>query len=281
MKIAIVTDSTADLPQDLVEEFNIEVIPLQVIIDGCEFRDGLDLSRTEFYERITAPGSHLPSTSQPSPGVFIETYNRLLEEADAIISIHISNKLSGTVQTAQLASETFPGKIRVIDSLSTSMGLGSLVLEAARGLKRGMNLDQVVEMVHSLREKISFFVLLDTLKFVRHGGRVNSVQLFLGSVLKIKPLLRIRHGEVEAAGKARNKKEAVTLLIEKFKEQLGTETKSIISVIHTKAETEALKLKAIIEETFKNAEVILNQAGPTIGSHAGPGALALISLPIN
>jgi DegV family protein with EDD domain len=281
MKIGIVTDSTADLPQELVGEYNIEVIPLQVIIDGLGFRDGVDLSRDEFYEKISTPGINLPSTSQPSPGIFIETYRRLLEKFDTIISIHISNKLSGTVQTAQLASEMFSGKVRVIDSLSTSMGLGSLVLEAARGLKRGMKFEKVVEMVYSLREQINFLVLLDTLKFVRHGGRVSSLQLFLGSVLKIKPLLRINHGEVEAAGKARNRKEAITLLMEKFKEQIGMETRSIISVVHTKAKTEALKLKAIIEETFKNAEVILNQAGPALGSHAGPGALALISLPKN
>ncbi|HBG16126.1 MAG TPA: hypothetical protein DDW93_05045 [Firmicutes bacterium] len=280
MKIGIVTDSTADLPEELVKELGIEVVPLQVIIDDHQFRDGIDLNATEFYEKLATSSSHTPSTSQPSPGVFKEIYQRLLEKVDTIVSIHIASKLSGTVHTAQMVSKMFPNKrVQVVDSFSTSMGLGSLVLEAVDALQRGMNLEQLLERLRFLRERINFLVVLDTLEYVFRGGRVSRLQHFLGSILNIKPLLRIVNGEVEIAGRARSKREALALMVEKFKAQVGTEAKSWISVMHTAAETEALKLKTIIEETFKNAEVILNQAGPALGTHAGPGALALIAIP--
>ena len=280
MKIGIVTDSTADLPPGLVKELEIEVVPLQVIIDDQQYQDGIDLNATTFFEKLATPGPHLPRTSQPAPGVFIERYNRLLKKVDTVLSIHITEKLSGTVQTARMASTLFPaGKVHVIDSYSTSMGLGSLVLDAANALRRGMNIDQIIERLRFLRERISFYVILDTLEYVFRGGRVSRLQHFFGSILNIKPLLKLANGEVEIVGRARSKRDALKLLVEKFKKENSAETKSIISVMHAAVETEALKLKTIVEETFNNAEIIINQAGPTLGTHTGPGALALIALP--
>ncbi len=279
MKIGILTDSTADLPQALVKEYGIEVIPLQVSIDDQQYTDGVDLTPDEFFEKIRR-GEHRVSTSQPAPGAFIECYHRMLERFDTVLAIHMTGKLSGTVRAAELAGEMFPdGKIRVIDSKSTSMGLGGLVLEAARAVQRGMNMEQIIAMVQHLRERVHFLVTLDTLEFVRRGGRVSRLQSLFSSVLKIKVLLKLIHGDVEAVAKVRTRRESIAILFEKFKEQLAEETRAVISIMHTAAEEEALKLKSLIQETFQNAEIIVNQAGPTLGIHVGPGALALIMAP--
>jgi DegV family protein with EDD domain len=279
MKIGIITDSTADLPQVLVREYGIEIIPLQVSIDEQQYTDGVDLSPDEFFAKIQN-GEHRVSTSQPAPGIFMECYRRMLERFDIILAIHMTGKLSGTLRAAQLASDMFPGgKIRVIDSESTSMGLGGLVLEAARAVQRGMNPEQIIAMIQRLRERVHFLVVLDTLEFIRRGGRVSRLQSFLSSILKIKVLLKLIHGDVEAVAKVRTRQESIAMLLEKFREQLAVETKAIIAVMHTAAEEEAHKLKSIIQDTYRNAEIIISQAGPVLGIHVGPGALALIMTP--
>lgn len=279
MKIGIVTDSTADLPRELVREYEIEVVPLTVSLQGREYRDGVDITPTEFYRGMKAGGPQ-PFTSQPSPGVFLDVYKALLTKFDAIISIHLTEMLSGTVRTAQLVREMLPESlIQVIDSRSTSMGLGGLVLEAAQAVKRGMHFHEVVELIQRLKEKVYFVVALDTLEHVCKGGRVSKLQAFLGSILKIKPLLRLNQGEVEIIAKVRTHREAINRLLDEFKANISTGAGSIISVVHTAAEEEAQKLKGIIQETVGNVEIILSQAGPVLGAHVGPGVLALVSVP--
>lgn len=279
MRIGIVTDSTADLPQELVREYEIAIIPLTVLMQGQEYRDGIDLTPSQFYHELKTGGLQ-PLTSQPSPGVFSATYRSLLTKFDALISIHLTERLSGTVRTAQLVKETMPeAKIKVIDSHSTSLGLGSLVLEAARAVKSGMLYNEVIELVNRLRDKVNFVVALDTLEQVCKGGRVHKLQAFLGSLFRIKPLLRLNQGEVEIVAKLRSHREAVAKLFEEFKANFAIDTENIIAVVHTAAEGEAQKLKEAVQETFKNVEIIFNQAGPVLGTHVGSGALALISVP--
>lgn len=279
MKIGVVTDSTSDLPQELVSKYDIEVIPLYVSMDNQNYRDGVDLTSTQFYQKLKASGSP-PTTSQPSPGAFVECYRTMLKKADAILSIHLSEALSGTIRSARMAREILPeANIEIFDSQSTSMGLGGLVIEAARAAHRGMKMDEVLSLVARLREKVHFLVTLDTLEFIRRSGRVSALQAFFGSILQIKPLLKLVHGKVELVEKVRTRREAINRLVNEFKSQLTAETVGIIAVMHTVAEDEAEKLKTIIQETFKNAEIILNQAGPVLGVHVGPGGLALISVP--
>jgi DegV family protein with EDD domain len=278
MRIGIVTDSTADLPRELVEKYEIEVVPLQVSMDNHSYRDGVDLTSTEFYQKLQMTDSQ-PVTSQPSPGIFVDCYRGLLERVDAIISIHLTGKFSGTVRVAQMAREMLPqANIRVIDSGSTSMALGSMVLEAARAAQRGVKFDQVVTLVNQLCEQVCFLLTLDTLEFLRRGGRASRLQTFLSSILQIKPLLSVVRGEIELIAKVRSRRDAIQMMLEEFKTQVEVDSRAIISVVHTAAENEALRLKAIIQETFLNAEVIINQAGPVLGTHVGPGALALVSL---
>jgi DegV family protein with EDD domain len=279
MKIGVVTDSTSDLTPELVLKYDIKVVPLQVIIDKESYRDGVDLTSTDFYRKLET-STALPTTSQPAPGVFLDCYRSLLRKFDAIISIHLTGDLSGTVQSARMAREMLPeSNIEVIDSESTSMGLGGLVIEAARAINRGMKMDEVVKSIENLRKKVKFLVLLNTLEYIRKGGRVSTLQAFLGSILQIKPLLKLVHGKVELVERIRTRREAIGRIINEFKSQVAVETEGIIAVMHTVAEAEAEKVKTILQETFKNAEIILNQAGPVLGTHVGPGALALISVP--
>ena len=279
MKIGIVTDSTSDLPPELVSKYDIEVIPLHVSMDNQHYLDGVDLSATQFYQRLKTSGP-LPTTSQPSPGAFVECYRALLKKVDAILSIHITEALSGTIRTARMAREILPeANIQVVDSHSTSMGLGGLVLEAAQAVRRGMKIEEVSKLVTTLREKVNFLVTLDTLEFIQKSGRVSALQAFFGSILQIKPLLKLVDGKVELVAKVRTRREAVARMLSEFKSKIAVETEGIIAVMHTAAEGEAEKLKAALQETFKNAEIIISQAGPVLGVHVGPGGLALISVP--
>lgn len=279
MKIGIVTDSTADLPQELVQEFGINIVPLTVTIQNQEFRDGVDITPTEFFQALKNCRT-LPVTSQPSPGAFCELYHKLLTQYDALISIHLTELLSGTVRTAQMVREMLPdARIEVIDSRSTSMGLGGLVLEAARAVKKGQSFPEVLGLIQRLREQVYLVAALDTLENVCKGGRVSKMQAFLGSLLRIKPLLRLYQGEVEVINKARSHREAVGKLLEDFKAHFSLGIDSIVSVVHTAAEEEARKLEVIVREAFGNREIIFRQAGPVLGTHLGPGVLALIGVP--
>jgi DegV family protein with EDD domain len=279
MKIGIVTDSTADLAPELIEEYGIEIIPLTVSMHGKEYRDGVDISVDDFYRELKKGGPP-PFTSQPAPGAFVDCYRSLLTKFDAIISIHLTDLLSGTVRTAQLVREMLPdARIQVIDSRTTSVGLGGMVLEAARAVRKGVKFDELVAGLKSLREKVHFVVALDTLEHVCRGGRVGKLQAFLGSILRVKPILRLGLQDVEIIDKVRSRRDSIVRLFEEFTSHVAGETGAIIGIAHTAAEEEAEKLKRLIEATFKNAEVLFHQAGPVLGTHVGPGALALVWVP--
>jgi DegV family protein with EDD domain len=279
MKIGIVTDSTADLSPELVEEFEIEVVPLTVSLHGKEYRDGVDMLADDFYRELKKGGLP-PFTSQPAPGAFVDCYRSLLNKFDAIISIHLTEVLSGTVRTAQMVREMLPdARIQVIDSRTTSVGLGGMVLEAARAVRKGVKFDEVVAGLKGLREKVHFLVVLDTLEHVCRGGRVSKIQAFLGSILRVKPVLRLGLRDVEIIDKVRSRRDSILRLFDEFKSHVAGETGAIIGIAHTAAGEEAEKLKCLIETTFKNAEIIFRQAGPVLGTHVGPGALALVWMP--
>jgi DegV family protein with EDD domain len=279
MKIGIVTDSTADLPSEFIEKNEITVVPLTVSLRGQEYRDGVDMSATRFYREVKKGGA-LPFTSQPAPGIFMDCYRALLKRFDALISIHLTEVLSGTVRTAQLVREMMPeANIAVIDSGSTTVGLGGLVMETVRAVQRGLSFDETVALIKRLRDKVHFIVALDTLDSICRSGRVNKLQAFLGSLLRIKPILKLTRHEVDLIDKVRSRRDSIAKLLEEFKAQVSLETESIIGIAHTAAEEEAQKLKAIVAETFRHAEIIMAQAGPVLGTHVGAGALALVNVP--
>ena len=204
MAVKVVTDSTSDLPLELAESLGITVVPCNVNFGTETFKDGVDLSAEEFYERLIN-GSQFPSTSQPSPGDFIETYERVEEDADGIVSVHVSAGLSGTYNSAIQAKEQASVKcpIEVVDSYQASCGLGVVAIAAAQEGGKGANLEAVAETARSAADRAELFFLLDTLEYLQKGGRIGKARALVGTVLKIKPMIVLRDGVVHELGKAR------------------------------------------------------------------------------
>lgn len=274
MTVRVVTDSTCDIPDQLAEELGITVVPVYVIFGDKAYRDRVDIGEDEFYDKLIHDSVH-PTTSVPSPKDFAEVYNKLAEETDEIISIHVTAKESGTYNSAFLAKELVEKKCRieVIDSSSVSMGFGLLVIAAAQKARAGANLEKVAELVHRSISRMHILILVDTLKYVVRGGRLSKAHGMLGTVLRVRPLLTMRAGELLLAGVARTKDKAVDRLYDFAK---GFSEVKEAAVAYTTAYDEAKALADRIQEVFPEALIYLTRVGPSLGSHAGPGAMGMV-----
>ncbi|MDH4209014.1 MAG: DegV family protein [Anaerolineae bacterium] len=277
-RVAVVTDSGVNLPEAVQESYQINVVPLKVILGEKTLRDGIDIAPSAFYELLRA-ASRLPTTSQPSTGEFFEVYSRLSAEVDAIVSIHLSELLSGTVKSALAARELVNHvPIEVIDSRSASLGLGFVVLAAARAAERGANLPEVVAAAQELIPRINVIFVVDTLKYLHMGGRIGGATAMLGTALKIKPLLHLDEGQVNPLERVRSKCKATARMLEIMAQRLeadGFEGVLHAAVAHADREDEALELKEQVLSRFQPAEFYLSELTPAIGTHAGPGTLGL------
>jgi len=277
-RIAIVTDSSVNVPAGVREECGMHVVPLNTIFNGEVFRDGIDITPTRFYELLRA-ASELPTTSQPSTGDFVEVYSRLSQEADAIVSIHLSELLSGTIKSALSARELVNDiPIEIIDSRSVSLGLGFVVTAAARAIQEGRSLPEVVEAIQQLIPKTNIIFVVDTLKYLHMGGRIGGASAMLGSALKIKPLLHIHEGEVSPLERVRSKSRATERMLEIMAERLQAEDGDGVlraAVVHADREDEALELLEQVLSRFQPAESYLTDLTPAVGTHVGPGTLGL------
>jgi len=272
-KITIVTDSTCDLPIELIQKYNISVVPLYVRFGEKVYREGIDITGNEFYQRLK--GTISPSTSQPSPQDFITVYQELNQDDNSIISIHISSKLSGTVQSAIMAkNELNLEKIEIIDSLQTSISLGMIVLEAAKLCQGQKSKNEIINSISKLIHEIRTIFTVDTLEYLQKGGRIGKAQAFLGSILDIKPILGIQEGEVIPLAKVRGRKKMFSEVIEKIKEDIGTK-KINVGLVHANSQELGLKLKDLMYEHFQIKECIFSQIGAVIGTHTGPGTLGV------
>jgi len=273
MTIKIVTDSTADLPQALAEELGITVVPLYVQFGHNTYRDRIDISEEEFYQRLLNDPVH-PSTSQPSPQDLADVYNKLSKQADGIVSIHISNKLSGTCNSAlrgkEIAATECP--IEVIDSEMVSMGLGLIAARAATIASSGKDLQHVVEEVKQLIPHTHVWALFDTLKYLAMGGRIGKAKALMGSVLNIKPILVVKDGEMAPATQARSRSKGIDLLYE-----FASNFNDIqdLAVMYTTTLDEAKALANRLSAIFNREQIKIARLGPALGVHAGPGALAI------
>lgn len=279
--VALVIDSTAYLPQPLVEQYNITVVPLYVNFGQEEsYRDGVDITPDEFYKRLPT-ARVMPSTSQPSRGDFAKVYQRLAREgATEIVSVHISSILSGTVSSALMARDDVPEMpVHVVDSYSTSMGLGYLALEAARALAEGQPAAEVVRRLEAQRERIRILFVVDTLEFLHRGGRIGGAAAFLGSMLSLKPLLTLRGGRIEPLERVRSKRRAVDRMLELILEEFAGRPVRI-GVIHASAPQEAQSILADLQSRLDCRESILAEVSPVIGTHTGPGTVGVIAYPI-
>jgi DegV family protein with EDD domain len=271
MTIRIVTDSTCDLPEDIIAEYGISVVPLYVNFGDQGYLDGIELSREEFYTRL--PDSHpLPTTATPSPQKFAQVYQKLAAEgATEILSIHISISLSATVDQARLgAQETQVAPVTVLDSGQLSLGMGRMVLTAAKAAAAGLAKDVIVSLVKDQGTRTHVFAALDTLEFLRRSGRMNWAVAGLGSLLQIKPLLKM-HGGTPESERIRTRECAIKRVIELVEEVGPLEE---LALVHTHAPEEAETLRQRSAHLFPAGRApLFAEVTPVIGTHIGPGAV--------
>jgi DegV family protein with EDD domain len=269
----VVTDSACDLPDELIDELGIEVVPLTIRFGNEELIDRKELSTEEFWRRLTT-SDVLPETSAPSAGAFEETFRRLAGDgASGIVCVNLSSKLSATMQSAQVAATAVSDacKVEVIDSLSVSMGLGGLAITAARRAREGDSLDSIVANVLDRRDRTKLYGALDTLEFLKKGGRVGNARALLGSMLSIKPILEVRDGIVEEAGKVRTRSRALRTLVERVTEAGRVEN---LAVLHAQA-PDLDELLDQLDPIVPRDQILIGTIGPVIGTHAGPRVIGV------
>ncbi len=273
-RIAIVTDSSAYLPADLVGRYGIHVMPLKVAFGQTVYRDCVDITEEEFYRKL-AQARELPITSQPSAGDFLALYQEVARQAQGILSIHLSSALSGTYNSAMAAKGMLPDMpIEVVDSRSASMGQGFLALAAARAAEEGQSLGEIATLTRDLVPRLNVIFVLDTLKYLHRGGRIGGAQALMGSMLAIKPLLHLHEGRVEPLEKVRSRGKAVQRLVEVMAERLQGRP-AHVAILHSASPQEAEALRAQITARFTCLELLLCGVSPVIGTHTGPGCLGL------
>lgn len=277
-RIKIVTDSTCDLPQELIKEFDISVVPLKVILNGQEYRDWVDLGPDRFYN-LMSKSEELPTTSQPSPSDFTALYQALIDEGNQVISIHISKELSGTYQSAMISAQMFDTeKIKVIDSKTGSVALGLIVLEAAKMARQGKSFDEIVTYVENIKGRVLLYFMVDTLDHLAKGGRIGRASALIGSLLNIKPILALEDGVVFAADKVRGQNKALQNIIDLVVSQVEGEIICVLA--HGDAREVMENLAAKIPDNLKISELIYSDIGPVIGTHVGKGAVGIATLPL-
>ncbi len=274
MTVKIVTDSSADLPARLVQELGITVVPLYVRFGEKVYRDRVDIGEDEFYQRLGHDPIH-PSTIQPSPQDFADVYQKLSPEADGIVSIHISSKLSGTCNSALQGKEMIEKEcpIEVVDSQVLTMGLGLIDIVAATVAKAGKGMHQVLEEVKQAIPNIHLLALLDTLKYLALGGRIGKAKALLGSVLNVKPVLTLKGGEVMPAGQVRSRSKGIERLFSFVQSMSNIQD---LAIVYNTTPNEAQTLAERIGSIFAKEQIKLARIGPMLGVHFGPGALAVV-----
>lgn len=276
-KVAIVTDSTAYLPPEYLKQYNIAVTPLSVIWGDQVYMDGVDLPPAEFYRRL-ADSRVMPTTSKVMPAAMQLTFQSLLLQGYDVLGIFISSKISSTVESAIQARGMLlyaAENIAIVDSLWTSMAMGWPVLAAARAAQAGEDLAKCQKVAEAACAQSGALFVIETLEFLRRGGRIGGAQAFLGTLLNIKPLLEMHEGQIEAVEKVRTKQRALQRLLDTAMERLQGKTNIRLAVTHANAEEEALTLLEKARGRLNPVETICCPLSPVLGTHAGPGTVAL------
>ncbi|MGZ8762648.1 MAG: DegV family protein [Acidimicrobiia bacterium] len=272
MPVRVVTDSSCDLPDELVDQLGIEIVPLTIRFGSEELVDRKELSATEFWRRLESSPT-LPETAAPSAGAFEAAFRGIVAEgADGIVCINLSSKLSATMQSAQVAAKSLADTcpVVVIDSLTASMGVGSLAVSAAQQAAAGDPLDDIVREITSQRDRTKLFGTLDTLEYLRKGGRIGAAQAMLGSMLSIKPVIELRDGQVEEAGKVRTRSKSLRTLAD----FVGRQPVERLAVLHGDA-PDLHELLDLVQPYVPRDEIIVGIVGPVIGTHTGPRVIGV------
>ncbi len=278
-KVVVVTDSTAYIPDDILKELEIQVIPLYVIWGEKVYKDGVDLKAKDFYPMLKA-AKDVPKTSQVTPQDFIELYKPILDRGDKIISIHISSGISGTVDSANQAKKILKTEdIEVIDSRSSGMVMGYVAMMTARLAKKKGSFQECSALAKKAVENIDIYFVVDTLEYLYKGGRLSRSSAVLGSALDLKPILHFdEEGKLAPYDKVRTKKKAMQRILEISQEKIGERRPIHFCVLEVEAEEDAAFLRAELEKVYKKediAEMIIATLSPVLGTHTGPGLVAI------
>jgi len=274
-KVAIVTDSTVNLPADVIKANNIYVIPQILNWEGKSFLDQIDISTEEFYQRL--PNSKdLPKTSQPAPGQFTEHFEKVAEGAESIVAIFVSQALSGTIQSAHLGAEAMGDyPIEIVDSRSVSLGLGLLVTAAVRYAAEGHDYKEVAAYVRTLVPRIRVLFVVDTLEYLHKGGRIGGAKRLVGSMLSIKPVLGLEDGQIEPQAQIRTKKKAIQHMLDVVLGEMKGKKNIHAGVIHAVAPEDAAYIVEQVRASVNPAELYVNELTPVIGANVGPGVVGM------
>jgi DegV family protein with EDD domain len=276
MPVRIVTDSASDLPEALCQELGIEVVPLTIRFGEREYVDRKELSTEAFWRELES-SPMLPETAAPSVGAFEETFRALSDGgAEGIVCINLSAALSATMQSAQVAAKALEGKtpIEIVDSKSASMGIGNLVLTAARQARDGASIEAIVQAVEARRDRQKLIATLDTLEYLKKGGRIGGAKAMLGSMLSIKPIIEVREGVVEEGRKVRTRSRALQHIVD----TVAADKPEIISVLDAGA-PDLDEFMKMLEPTLSGADVVVGTIGPVVGVHTGPRVIGVAWIP--
>ncbi|WP_071461222.1 DegV family protein [Bacillus massilinigeriensis] len=274
-KIKIVTDSTADLAEDMISRYDIRIVPLSIIIDGKHYLDRVDISPEEFLDEMKK-SPELPKSSQPSVGEFLKVFDELGEDGYEVLSIHMTGGMSGTVRSAQSAAEMSKANVTVVDSMFISKGLAFQVEEAAVMASQEMNMEEIIARIDVVREQTRLFVVVDTLENLLKGGRIGKGKAMIGSLLNIKPIASLEGGEYTPVSKARSHSQVVKYLSKQFAEDVKGKVVKGIGLTHAEGMELATKLKEAIKELTGYTKVDMEVTTPIISTHTGTGAIGFM-----
>lgn len=279
-KVAIVTDSTTAIPDSIAREHNLTIVPLNLIWDGESYLDGIEITPMEFYERLVKSNT-MPTTSQPSVGMFVETFRKLIDQGYDILTIVISTKLSGTYLSAIQAAADFPqNRITVIDSLQASMPLSLAVLMTAQAAQRGATLLECTNLANDLCKRVRTMFIVDTLEYLHKGGRIGGAARLIGTALKMKPILGIKDGEIESLDKVRTFKKATERVFQIAESELGTQgTIDYLGIVTANAPQVGDEFLNLAHQQFHVRNEFVGLISPVIGAHVGPGTVGFVYIP--
>ncbi|OPJ55783.1 DegV family protein [Alkalithermobacter paradoxus] len=278
MSIKIIADSLSDIPAQLVQEYDIEIVPLTIIFEDGEYKDRVDLSVDEFYQKLTT-SSTLPRTSQITPAEFEAVFRKYLDEGREILYIGASSKASGTYQSSVIARSMLESdKIHTFDTMALSSGIGMLVIEAAKMAKEGKTVNEILEKLETMKEKIDHIFTVDTLEYLQKGGRLSATKAAIGTILNIKPILTVEDGLVKPLDQVRGKKKVLDKMIDIAKKRGEDFTDKTVMISHANNIEIAEKLKEVVQNELNPKEIIIGEIGAGVGTHAGPGTAAIFYL---
>lgn len=274
-KVAIITDSSAYLPDEMIKALNLSVVPLTLHWDDQSYRDGVDIRAEEFYDRLSESDT-IPTTSQVTVSEFTRLFGSLLDQDYAVLALLISSGISGTVESALQAKMEFPdAPIEVLDTRLVSMALGFMVIAVARAAQAGASLEECKALAEEIYPKIGVYFTVDTLKYLNKGGRINTAKRVMGAALNIKPIMEIRDGKIELVESVRSRKKALTRMLEMVERDIAGREGVRIATFHAAAEEDCQKLMAEAETRFSPVEMLTTFVSPVIGAHTGPGTVSI------